>query len=64
MDSFLFIVRNGKSQQLYAGEHKVTIGLMQFAHELIDAFSRFGAERCEIWLRSEHHKMLLVGTAF
>ena len=64
MEKYLFIVRNQFDGQLAASEMDSPIRIMQTAHELIDAFSSYGAQCCEIWLRTDFHKMTLLGTAF
>ena len=64
MNQYLFIVRNHAGFQLCVVETQDSCGLMQKAHNLIEAYSRLKAESCEIWFRTEHHKMVLLGTAF
>lgn len=61
---YLFIVRNYSGEQLAATEILEPVSLMQIAHGLIDLYVPFNAERCEIWARTDHSKMILLGTAF
>ena len=64
MEKYLLIVRNHDGEQLYATEVNNFDRLMHRAHVLIDLYLPFKAESCEIWMRTEHHMMVLLGTAF
>lgn len=68
VDPYLFVVRDPIGKELYAVEIPACSGLITLAASIMDVVRgdhpEYDVECCEIWLRTEHHTMSLIATAY
>lgn len=68
VDPYLFVVRDPIGKELYSAEIPACSGLISLASSLMDTVRsehpEYDVEFCEIWLRTEHHTMSLIATAY